>query len=570
MSDYKDGEILVNPQTGERVQLVRGQWKPVLTDLKDRIESSTQALPPVSRPTGNDFARGLSLGARDIISGAMGLPLMAADVATMPLTALKNVAMAGYNRVMGKEPEPGTPLIGGGQQVLQAGLDAAGFAQPQNDAERTMSAVTRGVSGAATGLGIGGAMGGASPGASQLAQMLSAVPRTQLAVGATAPAAGEMVRQGGGGPIAQTAAELGTALAVGSPSTLLKPIGSAASEALGFTTGAGSRAIKEAAGAGFAGGDKAQAFRENISGRANTLNVVDEAKSALAEIRADRAKAYNSGMVDIKADATVLDMNPILKKLADVKNRGIFKGKVKNESASKTWEEIDSVVKDWSSSSPADFHTPEGLDALKQRLGDIRDSQQFGTPSYNAAKEVYNVVKDQIAAQAPTYSKVMRDYTEASEIVSQMEGALSLGNKAQADTALRKLQSLLRNNVQTNYGRRAELGDMLADKGAGTLYPALAGQALGSMTPRAISGQGSLIGGGLAALGSLKMAPMLALTSPRLMGEAAYGAGAVAGLPNRMAAALMRGGQLSRTPGMSRQQLAAALAAMNNAGAGQQ
>jgi hypothetical protein len=132
------------------------------------------------------------------------------------------------------------------------------------------------------------------------------------------------------------------------------------------------------------------------------------------------------------------------------------------------------------------------------------------------------------------------------------------------------LQSLLRNNVQTNYGRRAELGDMLADKGAGTLYPALAGQALGSMTPRAISGQGSLIGGGLAALGSLKMAPMLALTSPRLMGEAAYGAGAVAGLPNRMAAALMRGGQLSRTPGMSRQQLAAALAAMNNAGAGQQ
>ena len=220
MSDYKEGEILVNPQTGERVQLVSGQWKPVLADLKDRIQSSTQSLPPVPRPTGNDFARGLSLGARDIISGAMGLPLMAADVATMPLTALKNVAKAGYNRIMGNEPEPGTPLIGGGQQALQTGLDALGFAQPQNDSERMMSAVTRGVSGAATGLGIGGAMGGASPSASQLAQALAAVPRTQLAIGAVSPAAGEMVRQSGGGPVAQTAAELGTALAIGGPAAM--------------------------------------------------------------------------------------------------------------------------------------------------------------------------------------------------------------------------------------------------------------------------------------------------------------------------------------------------------------
>ena len=570
MDDYKDGEILVNPQTGERIQLVRGEWKPVLSDLKDRIQSSTQSLPPVPRPTGNDFARGLSLGARDIISGAMGLPLMAADVATMPLTALKNVAKAGYNRVMGNEPEPGTLLIGGGQQALQTGLNALGFAQPQNDSERMMSAVTRGVSGAATGLGIGGAMGGASPGASQLAQALAAAPRTQLAVGAASPAAGEAVRQGGGGEGAQLAAELATGIVVGSPGTLTRPVARGAANVLGFTTGAGGKAIKEAANAGFTGGKAAEAFRANISDRANSLDVVNEAKSALNEIRADRAKAYNSGMVDIKSDATVLDMKPILAKVDEVKSRGIFKGKVKNESASETWEKIDAAVKDWNTSSPADFHTPEGLDALKQRIGDIRDSQQIGTPSYNAAKEVYNVVKEQIAAQAPTYSKVMRDYTDASELISQMEGALSLGNKAQADTALRKLQSLLRNNVQTNYGRRDELGQILAGKGATTLYPALAGQALNSMMPRSMSGINSATGVGLAGLLSAKTLPMLALTSPRLMGEAAYGAGKIAGLPNRMATALMRGGNLPQTTGMNRDQLAAALAAMGAANVGQQ
>jgi len=366
------------------------------------------------------------------------------------------------------------------------------------------------------------------------------------------------------------AAELATGIGVGSPGTLTRPVARGAANILGFTTGAGGKAIKEAANAGFTGGKTAEAFRANISDRANSLDVVNEAKSALNEIRADRAKAYNSGMVDIKSDATVLDMKPILAKVDEVRSRGIFKGKIKNESASKTWEEIDAAVKDWNTSSPADFHTPEGLDALKQRIGDIRDSQQIGTPSYNAAKEVYNAVKEQIAAQAPTYSKVMRDYTDASELISQMEGALSLGNKAQADTALRKLQSLLRNNVQTNYGRRDELGQILAGKGATTLYPALAGQALNSMMPRSMSGINSATGVGLAGILSAKALPMLAMTSPRLMGEAAYGAGKIAGLPNRMATALMRGGKLSQTTGINRDQLAAALAAMGAANAGQQ
>jgi len=90
------------------------------------------------------------------------------------------------------------------------------------------------------------------------------------------------------------------------------------------------------------------------------------------------------------------------------------------------------------------------------------------------------------------------------------------------------------------------------------------------MMPRSMSGINSATGVGLAGILSAKALPMLAMTSPRLMGEAAYGAGKIAGLPNRMATALMRGGKLPQTTGMNRDQLAAALAAMNAANAGQQ
>jgi hypothetical protein len=103
---------------------------------------------------------------------------------------------------------------------------------------------------------------------------------------------------------------------------------------------------------------------------------------------------------------------------------------------------------------------------------------------------------------------------------------------------LRKLQSVMRNNVQTNYGRRTDLAKMLAANGAPQLMEKLAGQALSSPVPRGLAkfaasgiegvvpaltaAKAGLAAGGLAAA---KIAPMLAFTSPLLMGSAAHGLG---------------------------------------------
>lgn len=295
---------------------------------------------------------------------------------------------------------------------------------------------------------------------------------------------------------------------------------------LGAMTGTGTEAIRGAIQAGKTG---SQDFLANMRGDVPFDDVVTAAKQGLQNMRKERAAAYRGGMVNIKNDKTVLDMTPINDAVNNIKQSGNFKGKIINQKAGGVIDEIDTVVADWAKSKPADFHTPEGLDALKQAIGDIRDSTQFGTPARRAADSVYNAVKNEIQAQAPTYAKVMKDYSEASATLQEIEGALSLGNNKSKDTAIRKLQSLMRNNAQTNYGNRLELAKTLEDKGGVNLGPSIAGQAMSSWTPRGMVG--SIEKGGMAfapfvAPGALLAAPF---TSPRLMGEGLYSLGAMSG-----------------------------------------
>jgi len=204
--------------------------------------------------------------------------------------------------------------------------------------------------------------------------------------------------------------------------------------------------------------------------------------------------------------------------------------------AAETVDELKDIVGQWKSLDPTEYHTPEGMDALKQAIGDVRDSTQFGTPARRAADQLYNSVKSEIVKQAPGYSKVMKDYSEASATLKEVEKTLSLGERASKDTAIRKLQSLLRNNAQTSYGNRLNLASTLETKGGVELIPSIAGQAMNSWTPRGMVGAMEKAGAAGIAGASLGgyLSPMLLaaapLTSPRLVGETAYALGRGAGV----------------------------------------
>ena len=312
---------------------------------------------------------------------------------------------------------------------------------------------------------------------------------------------------------------------------------------LGLTTGAGSESIKQAFRAGKEGGDVGKMFAENLRKQVPQTDVLESISSNLSKMGQDLSKSYRSDMASIKKDKTVLDLAPIQQSLKDVNDAFKFKGQTKNVVASQQIDEANKAITAWSKLNPAEYHTPEGLDALKQQIGGILENIDFkNTAARKAVGDIYSSIKTTISKQAPEYSRVMKDYHEGLDTINEIKRTFSQTGKAATDTQLRKLQSLTRNNVNTNYGSRLDQMNILEQQGGTEIMPALAGQALNSGIPRGLGGQ---LGGmgylGGAALTNPMAAPAVLMASPRIMGEAAYYSGKASGLmpPKGLARALM-------------------------------
>jgi hypothetical protein len=303
--------------------------------------------------------------------------------------------------------------------------------------------------------------------------------------------------------------------------------GKVAENVLGATTGVGKEAISQAFRAGAEGGQTGKQFTSNLRGQADMMDVLDVAKQNLEQLRKDRSQAYQANMANIKGDKTVLSFDGIDKALDNAFGQVSFKGQVKNQDAAAKVQEAKDIIDAWKKLDPAEYHTPEGIDALKQSVGQILETVQPRTTSDTVMKGIYNSIKSEITSQAPTYAKTMKAYTDATEQIQEIQKALSLGDKASADTAMRKLQSLMRNNANTNYGQRLKLAQQLEQQGGKQMMPALAGQSMAEWTPRGIQRATAPLGGiGLFSVGGLPAAAIGgAMSSPRLVGEAAYGTG---------------------------------------------
>lgn len=300
---------------------------------------------------------------------------------------------------------------------------------------------------------------------------------------------------------------------------------------LGMQTGAGSDAIGQAYQAGRTGGETADVFKANLRGEVPQTEVLDAAKQNLAEMAIQRQNAYRTEMAKISKDKTILSFDGIDKAIDNAMNKTTYKGKIVNEKAFDKLASAKAEIDAWKQLDPVEFHTPEGLDKLKQKVGAILEDIPFEQKTaLTAVNEVYNGIKNEIKKQAPTYAKTMQAYSEATDLIREIERTLSQGKNASVDTQMRKLQSVMRNNVNTNYGQRMSLVKQLEEAGGREMMPALAGQALSNYAPRGLQGASSvptaLLAGSL--FGTPLAAASLATSSPRLMGEAAYGAGRVA------------------------------------------
>ena len=306
-----------------------------------------------------------------------------------------------------------------------------------------------------------------------------------------------------------------------------KLLGAGTRKAIGGLTGVGDEAFSTAVKAGKEGN---RVFADNMRGKVDMTDVLDDAKTALDNMRIAKNEAYTSGMLDIRGDKSILGFDGIDKALKTGFNRVSFKGKVVDQKASGYLDEVMNAVDEWKSLNPGEFHTPSGMDALKQKIGATLESVPFEQKNARAIiGEIYNSVKNEITKQAPKYAEVMKDYSKSAELIGEIQKSLIGGKRASADTAMRKLQSLMRNNVQTNYGNRLTLARELEQQGGKDIIPAVAGQALQEALPRGLAAK---VGGstmGVAGFFNPAVWAMAPLTSPRLMGEAAYGLGRMAG-----------------------------------------
>lgn len=311
--------------------------------------------------------------------------------------------------------------------------------------------------------------------------------------------------------------------------------GKALANLAGGFSGVGPTPVAKAFASG-ASGEGGGAFRAAIKGETKPEQIIDEANTALTNMRIERGKQYRSDMKNLAEDGTVLSFKPIDEALEKAQSIKTFKGQNLSPETKDVQDQVSKAITDWKGLDPSEYHTPVGMDALKQRLGSIKDSLPFGTPQRKVADDAYNAVRQTIVKQAPKYSEAMKGYEEASSQIDEIKKTLSLNPKASVDTAFRKLLSTMRNNANTNYGQRASLVKQLEEHGAPHLSASLAGHSMQSWLPHGLArGVPAMELGGIAlsaALGHPEAALALAslpLQSPRLVGSAAHGMGRIYG-----------------------------------------
>jgi hypothetical protein len=316
---------------------------------------------------------------------------------------------------------------------------------------------------------------------------------------------------------------IGTAIPLVPP--VLRGVGRAVGEGLGVSTGAGYGAIKAGLQATTKGGDEATAFRDALRGDVTPDQIVDEARGALGNIISDRTKTYRAQLEKLKTNVKEFDTTPVIQKFNkqledfgvafDDKGLPDFSRSPGLQRYEKDLYNMSMVLKNWGTK--AGDNTVIGVDKLKQVLDDFRigsrDSTKFDSFVTALRNEAKGLIKNE-----PGYDKLVKDYETSTGLIKEIQRGLSLGDKAQTDTAFRKLTTTLR----TNNEFRKQLVDELDQITGGTLVPKIAGQQLSEWVPRGLSriasgalGVGGLVGG----VGIIPIFKALLFTSPHLIGN---------------------------------------------------
>jgi hypothetical protein len=326
----------------------------------------------------------------------------------------------------------------------------------------------------------------------------------------------------GGGGAGRAALKTATATAGAVDSAVAGSVGRA-------LTGVSGDLQREALRAGVAGGAQAREFRGQLRGTASPDRPVQLAEEAEAAIHrrglADRDATLSGGRGTQAAAQTPARLNAALQ-AARRENRdvaGIVQNADIEDMLNALQRHIDEAFPNGRPLNAAVLSV-DGMDALKRRIGtELADRGVFnsGGQAGRIGGDVYNAVKDAITDAYPEYAPGMARAERSIRELQQVQRQLSLRSQNRATTA-GKLQQALRNDAHSAYGTRREALDVLRAERP-ELVSALAGQALGSMSPRGIA-PWMLMAGHMGASPPTALLQYIA-SIPRLHGEARYALG---------------------------------------------
>jgi hypothetical protein len=277
--------------------------------------------------------------------------------------------------------------------------------------------------------------------------------------------------------------------------------------------------VKQAFDAGKRGSEE---FKEFASGTGDFTVPLDKAEKALGELYQQRSTDYTRRMARLKKSDETLEFADVEKAIEGVRNVGRHKG-IDISAAADVWDEVDAKYMEFLDKG---LNTIEDFDAMKRAIKTIGSKYQPGTPQFKVANDVAKAVNDVIVDKAPVYANIMKDYRQASDVLTDVKATLGLG-AASPDTVLNKL----RRNAEGRTARGRTVLDLLeqtpSGKGIGDM---LAGKALSSDVA---TGAGAGLTAPAAMVSGSPEVLAAGMITPKSLGEKAYQMGQVYGPAER-------------------------------------
>ena len=266
-----------------------------------------------------------------------------------------------------------------------------------------------------------------------------------------------------------------------------------------------------------------ETFNSNMRREVPVEQMLTDAQTGLVKMQEDASAAYRDAKTGWAADKTPLEFGPIDEAFNRLNESTKEKGhSLLGDSERRSVDNVAAVIKEWRDD-PA-MHNTLGLDALKRRIDAIYPEELSHRNAQRVITGARDAVKDTIVKQAPDYADAMKGYETTQSIINDIRQSLVGKDKASKDAAINKLLSL----GKEKEFRRTQAENLKTETGV-DLMQAASGQSLSELLPHGASGRLGILGIGLSAVHNPWLGAALPLTSPRLMGELAYGAGRVRG-----------------------------------------